>query len=176
MPACRCIAYTDLDGRPALNKRGNEINKMLRSLQMIAEHPGGEHKLFSCTGCEQLWQQSLDWMRSNQRYLFKVPSIEITDWLDKPFVQPDDLFNRARHIQQYLRGAVFEELEPLCRSANCPNHSVKFSVFCAFHHMLNIGIKEEIPDDYGWFDPYHKKDYEFNFEQLQALPTYKRIK
>jgi hypothetical protein len=143
---------------------------------MIAEHPGGEHKLFKCIGCGQLWQQSKDKKRGNQRYLFKAPSIEIAEWLDKPFVQPDELFDRAGHIQQYLRGAVFEELEPLCRSANCQNQSVKFSVLCAFHHMLNIGIKAEIPDDHRWFEPYHKSNYEFNFEQLQALPTYKKIK
>jgi uncharacterized C2H2 Zn-finger protein len=175
MSSCRCESYQDLDSRAALNKRGPETKRISNALELIAEHPGQEHRLYKCPVCGQLWQRSLDWMRGNKAYLFKVPSIEVGQWLHKPFVQPDELFSRIGHVQLYLDRASFEEQAATCKSPGCGEHSIKFSVFCAFHHMQNIGIKAEFNDDYRWFGPYSKSNYEFSIEHLKKLPNYKKL-
>lgn len=175
MNSCTCNLYKDLDGRAALNKRGHDTKRILDALQKIAEHPQGEHRLYKCPVCAQMWQRSLDWMRGNKPYVFKVDTIAIEDWLHMPFVQPDELFNRAGHVEQYLERAFFEEQETFCRIEGCQEHAIKFSVVCAYHHMQNIGIKANLPDEYRWFGPYIKSNFEYTIEQLKTLPNYRQL-
>jgi len=174
--ACSCIKYTDLVDRPSLNKRGHDTKKILAGLQIVAKHSSEEHIVYKCTFCGQFWQRSLDWMRGNKPYLFKVPTTTETDWLNKPFVQPDELFNRVARIHQYLERASFVETAEKCRHENCSNQAIELSVFCAFHHMENIGIKSDVTDEYEWFDPYAKQNFEFEIGQLRGLPNYKALK
>jgi hypothetical protein len=175
MSSCRCKNFEDIDGPAALNKRMRETKRILGDLKFIGEHSGKEHRLYQCTACGQMWQRSLSWMEGNKPYAFKVPSIDIGQWLQKPFVQPDELFSRIGHVQLYLDRATFEEQAATCKFPDCGERSIKFSVFCAFHHMQNIGIKSNVTDEYRWFHPYLKANYEFGIEQLKALPNYKKL-
>lgn len=175
MASCACNRYTDISDRDLLNKRSKETKKLTGDLTLLAEHAQKEHTLYKCPVCGQLWQLSLDWMGGNKPYIFKVPNISQADWTEKPFVQPDELFNRIARIQLYLKNTLFVETHDLCRKDGCANHALKLSVFCAVHHMENIGIKAELPDDYRWFEPYYKENYAFGIEQLKNLPNYKSL-
>lgn len=175
MSECNCNNYDHLDGRPALNKRGHDTKKIIDRLSLITEHAEGEHKLYQCPICGQFWQRSLDWMRGNKPYIFKVPVTTTSEWLLKPFVQPDDLFNRVAGIQQYLERASFVEQPEKCRKEGCTNRAINLSVLCAFHHMESIGLKSDVRDDFIWFEPYSKSNYEFTIDQLKKLPNYKAL-
>ena len=114
-------------------------------------------------------------MRGNKPYLFKVPATNEADWLTKPFVQPDELFMRVARVQQYLGRVTFVETQEKCRNEDCSSRAIQLSVFCAFHHMENIGIKSDVTDDYKWFDPYRKSNYEFSIQQLRELSNYRPL-
>lgn len=173
MTACLCNQYNDISDRDLLNKRSKETKKLTSDLTLLAVHAQKEHKLYKCPACDQLWQLSLDWMGGNKPYIFKVPNISETEWIIKPYVQPDELFNRIARIQLYLKDALFVETHDQCRKDECFNHAIKLSIFCAMHHMESIGIKTTLPNEFTWFDPYFKENYEFGIEQLKKLPNYK---
>lgn len=173
MTTCNCEKYTDLPDRPSLNKRGHDTKSIIDTLVLVAESADTEHKLYKCPTCGQFWQRSLDWMRGNKAYIFKVPNVEIDQWKAKQFVQPDELFSRVGHVQQYLDRVTFEEQAAICRQDGCDNHAIKRSVFCALHHMENIGMTKSLPDDYTWFTPYDKENFKLSIERLKQLPTYK---
>ena len=173
MTECTCNTYDDLLDRPSLNSRGHQTKKIIDTLTFLAAHSEKEHMLYKCSVCGQLWQRSLDWVRGNKAYIFKVPNITEVEWAAKPFVQPDELFNRVGRIQQYLERAFFEETPNKCRHESCSNQAIILSVFCAFHHMENIGLVSEMTDEYRWFEPYVKRNFEFGIEQLKTLPNYK---
>lgn len=175
MSTCSCSQYTDISDRPSLNNRGHETKRIINSLTLIATHSEKEHELYKCMTCGQFWQRSLDWIRGNKPYIFKVPDTLVTEWTIKPFVQPDDLFNRIAVIQQYLGRATFEETAELCRKDGCSNQAIKLSVLCAFHHMESLGLKSKMTDEFTWFAPYLKSNYEFGIDQLKALPNYKSL-
>jgi hypothetical protein len=42
--------------------------------------------------------------------------------------------------------------------------------------MESIGIKSNLPDDFTWFEPYIKPNFELTIEQLRKLPNYKALK
>lgn len=170
--ACNCNQYPDLDEGAALQKRCSQTKKTLGLLQLLSLHESGEHKLYRCAKCGQLWQRSLAWALGNREYLFKVPQIDSEAWLARPFFPPDELFLRSGSVGLYLERAQFVEQEALCRSAGCPEHSIKFSVFCALHHMQNLGIKTGPPGDYRWFGPYLEENFSVTMKQLKALPNY----
>lgn len=172
MPKCFCNQYSDISDRPSLNNRGHKTKKIINSLTLIATHSEKEHELYKCPSCGQFWQRSLDWIRGNKPYIFKVPDTMETEWLIKPFVQPDDLFNCIAVIQQYLGRVNFEETVGVCRKDSCSNQAIKLSVLCAFHHMESLGLKSKMTDEFTWFAPYLKNNYEFGIEQLKALPNY----
>jgi hypothetical protein len=170
---CNCEKYTDLADLPSLNKRGHNTMTIIDMLTLVAECINTEHQLYICGTCGQFWQRSLARMRGNKPYIFKVPNIEIEQWKAKQFVQPDELISWSDHVQQYLNKVNFEEHVANCRREGCDNHAVNLSVFCALHHMDNIGIKISLPNDYLWFPPYVKENFELSIAQLKQLPTYK---
>jgi hypothetical protein len=175
MSTCSCSQYADISDRPSLNNRGHETKKIINSLILIATHSEKEHELYKCPTCGQFWQRSLDWIRGNKPYIFKVPNTLESEWTIKPYVQPDNLFNRIAVIEQYTGRASFEETAELCRKDGCSNQAIKLSVLCAFHHMESLGLKSKMTDEFTWFAPYLKNNYEFGIDQLKALPNYKSL-
>ena len=175
MSTCSCSQYKDISGRPSLNNRGHQTKKIINSLSLVATHFEKEHELYNCVACGQFWQRSLDWIRGNKPYIFKVPKTLATQWTMKVFVQPDDLFNRIAAIQQYFKQATFQESVELCRKEGCSNQAIILSVLCAFHHMESLGLKSKMTDEFTWFAPYLKNNYEFGIDQLKALPNYKSL-
>jgi len=171
---CICNKYSDILDYGALTKRFKDTKNIFSYLTLIAEHPEKEHRLYQCETCGQLWQRSLSWMDGNEQYIFKVPKINIGEWKEKPFVQPDDLFVRTGVVRQYLERAIFEEQNVICRHAGCTHYSIKLSVFCVIHHMESIGIKLTLPDNNTWFPPFEKELVELTYERLSELPNYKK--
>lgn len=173
--SCKCAGYTDLKTRPEINKRGYETKKIMTGFEQLTEDNSGEHKLYKCPACGQLWQRSLDWLRGNKAYAFKVPAIDIATWITQPFVRPDELFNRVGRIEQYLEHARFEEKAELCRREDCSEHAIKLSVLCALHHMENIGLGNTLPGHCTWFSPYEPDDYILTMRYLKSLPNYSML-
>lgn len=173
MNICACSSYEDLNGLPAVRNRGHNTGKIIKSLEFIVKHDDNEHQLYKCSHCEQHWQSC--WWQGNKPYIYKVPDIGVTDWLEKPFINLCTIFGRIEKIQEYLKGPKFEEQTALCRFPGCEEHSIRLSVLCLFHHMENIGIKITMPDDYRWFGPYVKSDYDFDMNQLKSIANYKPL-
>src|SRR5262245_27473959 len=89
---CKCSSYQPLElSSKAVTKRMRETRKILRGLRSVAEFSDDEHELYLCEICRQMWQVSRAWGWRNHRYAFQVPSIEAEDWLEEPYVQPDEL-------------------------------------------------------------------------------------
>jgi len=176
MKKCRCDSYEDILDYGILKKRFKETKSLLKNLEIISEHPGKEHFLYICNNCEHYWQRSLSWMDGNKQYFFKVPKIDIREWMSKPFVQPDELFTSTGMIRQYLDRATLEEQSTLCRHAECSHHTMRLSVFCIIHHMESIGIKSMPPENVTWFPPFEKEFIEPTYEKISELPKYKKYK
>lgn len=173
MMTCNCVKYLDITDRTSLNKRSRDTKAIVDALELIGDIDDSEHRLYKCPSCGQFWQRSLDWMGGNKAYVFKVPVVEVGLWNAKQFVQPDELFNRVGHIQQYFDRVEFEEQEKICKREGCRNRSIKLSVLCALHHLEMIGIKISMPEYYAWFLPYEKENFELSIERLKQLPNYK---
>ncbi|MGC4104067.1 hypothetical protein [Ferruginibacter sp.] len=174
MKVCNCNIYGDILEYTQLKDRFKDTKKILSDLKLLAQHPEKEHQLYQCVNCGQYWQKSMSWMDGNKQYVFKVREIEVTEWKEQPFVQPDDLFARTGIVNQYLKRATFEEQETLCRHPSCPHHAIQLSIFCIVHHMESIKIATTIPDNVTWFPPFEKKHLELSYERLSELPNYKK--
>lgn len=170
--SCSCGSFGDLLTSNDLPKRERKTAKIVRSLALLATHPLGEHELYTCAKCGHYWQRSLEWVSGNRPYIFKVVPIDLAEWMEKPFVQPDELFVRVGVFEQYWRNNVFDEKEALCRKDGCGNHAIRLSVFCVLHHMDSIGLKTQFPDNLTWFGPYRKDDLEPSIEFLKRQSNY----
>src|SRR5262245_3491100 len=103
MAECKCQDYEDLELlRDAITERMKASPRLKKRLQGLAEHPGGEHKLFVCQYCHQMWQASRAWSWGNHEYVFKIPQIESSQWIEKPFAQPDELLIYTARMNDYI--------------------------------------------------------------------------
>ena len=89
--------------RKAVRKRINESRALKKSLAIVAKHADGEHKLYRCGSCGQFWQGSRAWNWGNDEYLFRVPAVEVSHWLEEVFVQPDELLIFTEVLSDFLR-------------------------------------------------------------------------
>jgi len=173
MSFCNCKKYDDLMMGDAIRKRARVTGKIIRSLDEVASYSNGRFGLYQCRVCQQLWQLSYDWSLGNKAYAFKVPPISVADWLEQPYVSPDELQGSVGYLGHYLENATFEETERMCKSPGCPEHTTKFSVFCALHHIQSLGFKTGAQDQYRWFPPYDPRNFELTMDDLKAHPAYK---
>jgi hypothetical protein len=115
-------------------------------------------------------------MHGNSKYVFKVPKIEIKDWKEMPYIEPNKIFLYIGNIQMYFNRTTFEEKEEKCKKDNCYNQAIKLSVLCILHQMESIGIKLELPSGYRWFNPYEKEKILINMTVIKEHPNYKELK
>jgi hypothetical protein len=157
--SCKCSEYEHLEfRRAAISKRIRQSKKLKKTLQMIVEHGAGEHKLLKCPECDQYWQSSRAWNWGNDEYLFKVPDITSDEWLQEPYIQPDELLIYDAVMRNYM-DQEFPESSRQCRVADCDEHALTVSVFCLWHHIESLQESKVLPKepDGRWFPPYHRE-------------------
>jgi hypothetical protein len=154
---CTCGDYADLElERGDISRRSKQSKHIKSVLSLVAEHPKGEHKLFRCPMCEQLWQQSRAWNWGDVEYLFKVPPIAVCDWELLPYVAPDELLIYAAVLDRFLSGKTFRLTGKKCRLEDCERQAIEFSVHCLRHHIESLQQIRNLPKTPvgRWFDPY----------------------
>lgn len=154
---CTCGEYADLKlDRADISRRSKQSKRLRGILNLVTEHREGEHKLFRCSTCEQLWQQSRAWNWGNIEYLFKVPPIAVRDWESLPYVAPDELLIYAAVLDRFLAGKTFRPTEAKCRHEGCAKQAVELSVHCLRHHIESLQRIGNLPKTPAgrWFDPY----------------------
>jgi hypothetical protein len=162
MPPCDCASFEDMQlTRDAVDHRARQTKSLKQRLQLEAKHPDDEHLLFTCTECGQTWQRSLAWNWGNKEYLFRVPPIDTKEWVNVPFVQPDELVIFAAVLARYLSRGCSTPTGQQCRRDGCPNSAVKLSLFCVRHHIENLQRIHTFPQSPvgRWFGPYRAEDF-----------------
>jgi len=165
MPECKCESFDHLElTRKVINRRARASKSIKTCLQQIAQHPDGEHILLQCPACGQHWQRSLAWNWGNKEYLFRVPSLDATEWVREPFVQPDELLIFDAVMRRFIEKLSSESSENPCKRDGCGKRAAKFSVFCRTHHIEELQKIHQLPQSPlgRWFAPYHSKSFELS--------------
>jgi hypothetical protein len=155
--SCICDSYQPLElFRESIDRRIRETRKIRRGLELIAQHPDGEHRLYICRSCKSFWQISRAWNWGNYRYAFQVPDIEIEDWITRPYVQPDDILIFEARMTDFIDRNIFVKTDRPCRSEGCSQFANEYSVFCLEHHIESLQDARALPrEPWGrWFSPY----------------------
>ena len=154
---CTCSEYNHIEfKRTAVSKRIKESRLLKKSLLLAAKHPDAEHKLYACKDCGQLWQGSRAWNWGNDEYLFRVPKIEVSSWLEEIYVQPDELLIFTAVMSQMLGQNTFAADEQSCRVLGCARNSIQGLATCLPHHVLALQNAGQLSRDPTgrWFEPY----------------------
>ena len=157
--ACSCSSFRDLEFvRKDISKRIKESRSLRKSLELVSSHTDAEHKLYRCQSCGQMWQGSRAWNWGNDEYLFKVPIIEVADWLENVFVQPDELLIYVAVVGEYWHRNRFDLSEKICRAQSCSRNAIANSVLCLRHHMESLQRAHMLPTSPvgRWFPPYEE--------------------
>ncbi len=158
---CLCVQFNDLEFlRAAITKRIKDSRELKKSLTVISKHMDGEHKLYHCAACGQLWQGSRAWNWGNDEYLFRVPPVEPTDWESEVYVQPDELLIFTAVMHNFLMRGAFKDTASICRTEGCSRNAVSGSVNCLSHHLGNLQKLGTMPPyPIGrWFGPYIREN------------------
>ena len=156
---CTCANFDSIElTRSAISGRIKASRELKKSLEEIAAHSEGEHKLFVCRACGQLWQGSRAWNWGNDLYLFRVPYIDASDWLEMAFVQPDDLMIYAAAMYALLEKGNFVSSDQICRINGCTRKSMQGLVTCLAHHVASLQAIGSFPSEPNgrWFEPYSR--------------------
>ena len=142
--------------RKAVRKRINESRALKKSLAIVAKHAGGEHKFYRGGSCGQFWQGSRAWNWGNDEYLFRVPAVEVSHWLEEVFVQPDELLIFTEVLSDFLRQNNFATREAECSVSGCNRPSVSGTSTCLRHHLQALQAQHQLPANPNgrWFEPY----------------------
>lgn len=158
---CFCAQFNDLEFlRAAITKRIKDSCQLKKSLTAVSKHLDGEHKLYHCAACGQLWQGSRAWNWGNEEYLFRVPPVELTDWESEVYVQPDALLIFTAVMHDFLTRGAFTDTASICRTQGCSKSAVSGSVNCLRHHLgnlQNLGTMPSYPVG-RWFGPYIREN------------------
>ncbi len=158
---CACADYEDIEfHRKAVRKRINNSRALKKALPLVAKHSDGEHKLYRCESCGQLWQGSRAWNWGNDEYLFRVPLVDFSQWLEEVFVQPDELLIFTAFISEFLRQNAFVTTEAQCSISGCNGQSVSGASTCVRHHVAALQRVHQLPANPSgrWFGPYVREN------------------
>lgn len=156
---CECEIFCALElDRDAVTERIRETRKIRRRLTLVAEQPAGEHKLYKCDRCGQMWQISRAWNWGNYRYAFKVPTIQIDEWISEPYIQPDELFLFNAMMENFMGKNQFVKSDAKCKVNGCQQFANQYSVFCLEHHIESLQRAGALPGmpEGKWFLPYER--------------------
>jgi hypothetical protein len=135
---CSCAKYLPLElSRDQVEKRIKESQVIQKSLDLQCESPNG-HSLFQCKFCKQAWQLSSAWNWGGKTYVFKVPNIEISEWLDNPYVSPADMLIYSALVDEYLAKNNLIASDKSCKIENCREKALMKNVLCKYHFIESL--------------------------------------
>ena len=143
---CECAKYEDIELlRENVTRRIQQAKKIKLSLTALHHDPKTEHSLWVCSTCNQYWQGSYAWNWEQKFYLFKVPLRPLVDWLQEPFVQPDELLIFYACVGNIWDKAVIDIPPRSCRREGCEKKAIKYSVLCLLHHIESLQKNRLLP-------------------------------
>lgn len=144
---CDCKKYQDLElYREAINKRIKQTSKIKKNLEKIASQQNDYLELWRCSVCSQLWQEGTAWNWGAKKYIYKVPEISVKNWVEEPFVKPDELLIYSAVLEQFESRQTFIEKNEQCRNENCDKNAIQYTVFCKKHHIESLQKGRGLPD------------------------------
>lgn len=154
---CSCDKYHPIElTRDEISKRVKESRGIKKWLELKAETSQGQ-QLFQCQNCNQFWQKNLAWNWGNKEYLIKVPAIEIADWQNEPYMQPDQMLIYSALMSEYFEKNILADSENECRKEGCNNSALTTSALCRDHFIQNLQEFNMLPPKPMGrvFEPYH---------------------
>ena len=158
---CSCSEFEHLEFlRKVVSRRIKESHALKQSMNVIAKHPEGEHKLYRCGECGQLWQGSRAWNWGNEEYLFRVSRVDVDSWKSEVFVQPDELLIFTAVMDDYISQNAFTDRGFLCNTPDCGRKAVLGTANCLRHHIESLQRVGNLPPDPKgrWFHPYVREN------------------
>lgn len=158
---CTCATYPDIEFlRSAVRERIKASRALKKSFTLVAKHSSGEHKLYSCPDCAQLWQGSRAWNWGNDEYLFRVPALRIEDWLREVFVQPDEMLIYVATMRSILDAGRFVAGTGACVVHACESVAVEGLATCLHHHVQALQDAGQLAQEPvgRWFGPYVREN------------------
>lgn len=158
---CTCATYADIEFlRSAMRERIKASRALKKSFGLVANHSSGEHKLYACPDCGQLWQGSRAWNWGNDEYLFRVPAVDIGEWLREVFVQPDEMMVYVAAARSLLDEGRFVAGTRACTVHACDRVAVEGLATCLQHHLRALQNAGQLAKDPTgrWFGPYVRED------------------
>jgi hypothetical protein len=152
--SCKCATFDDLEFlRTVISKRIKVTKALIAPFEHLAKDATEEHSLLRCGNCGQFWQVSRAWNWGNNEYAFRVPDTSVDDWLERQYVQPDELMLYASALSNL---PAPEATVIPCRELGCSELAIKFSVFCRRHHLNQLRSMGQFPayPSGKWFSPY----------------------
>lgn len=154
---CECEKYEHLEpNRHSIYKRIQETDKLRKTLKMIAEKRDENNFLYECSICNQFWQESLAWNWNCKKYLFKVPKIDVENWLCESFVEPDKILIHTASLENYEKNQTFNQKNEKCRNEKCSSNAIQYSIFCKNRHIESLQKSRVLPafPKGRFFEPY----------------------
>ena len=160
--SCSCASYKDLElPWDDITTRIRKTKKIRQSFQRIDDAEDKRDALYKCMSCGQLWQDRLAWgwdTEDDPRYLFRVPTVSVNEWIKLPFVRPHELLVFTADIERITKGTK-EKNEP-CQSIGCTRKAVTHSTFCLRHHIESLQTIRSVQVLSGrWFSPYDRSGF-----------------
>ena len=158
---CTCATYADIEFlRSAVRERVKASRALKKSFTLVAKHSSGEHKLYSCPDCGQLWQGSRAWNWGDDEYLFCIPTVSIEAWLQEVFVQPDELMIYVATMRSVLDEGRFVAGKAACEAHGCERVAVEGLATCLPHHVQALQHAGQLAKEPSgrWFGPYVRGD------------------
>ncbi len=147
MKKCSCGEYSDIELiRKAINERIKKSKDLKKQLKLVSKSDT-ENILFVCEICNQFWQSSRAWNWGNDEYLFKVPIIELQDWIQNQFMAPDEMLIYSAGMSVYMESNInsFVDGNEKCIKDDCIEKSLKGGKLCKNHFIENLGVVGLIP-------------------------------
>ena len=137
--SCDCAKFEPIRlDRGSITQRIKESRAIRKRLTVVTEHTQLRLFLFRCPSCGQFWQSGHEWNFADKEYLFQVPDIEVTDWLNHPYRQPAAMMIYSAVLARFCDQSKFEPTDSPCHFENCLERAVKMSVFCLRHHIESL--------------------------------------
>ena len=155
--ACSCRDYPDIRlSRAEVLGRAKAFKALASRLTLVAANPDREHRLFTCSPCGAFWQGARALHVGTKPYLFRVPSVCPSSWLETRFVDPDEILVFVAGLDRYLERNQFALAQVACAHTPCAALAIRHSVHCLLHHIEALQASHLLPQlPVGrWFGPY----------------------
>lgn len=82
----------------------------------------------------------------DRKYLFQVPDLDTSEWLQEQYQKPDELIVYSSHMQDYFDRNEFTSTNTECRQKDCSELAIKYTVFCRDHHVESLQKSGVLPN------------------------------